>query len=370
MPRKTIYHADIEYLSILDENGNFDEALARDTLTVEDVKQLYEAMLFSRELDDVAFKLQRSGRMGTYPPNEGSEATTLGAARALTKGVDQIVGYYRENAAYHWHGLPMHLMYLHWLGDERGNMIPRELGVSPMCIEIGAQVLHAAGFAWAFKIRKEKRIVQCFLGDGATSTGDFHEGLNFASTFRLPCVFTCVNNGWAISVPTVKQTASETFAQKALGYGMPTVQVDGNDIFAVYKAHKIAVDRAREGLGPSFIEAVTYRMRDHTTADDARRYRPADELQAWSKRDPLHRTRKFLESKGQWNAQEQSRAEEKYRAQVQEIIKQAMETPTPQNSDVFDYVFAELPCQLRKQRDTMRTDSIGQDPEQIGLKRR
>jgi pyruvate dehydrogenase E1 component alpha subunit len=370
MPRKTIYHADIEYLSILDENGNFDEELARDTLKPDEVKSLYEAMLLSRELDDVAFKLQRSGRMGTYPPNKGSEATTLGAAHALTKGVDHILGYYRENGAYYLHGLPMHLMYLHWLGDERGNTIPRELGISPMCIEIGAQVLHAAGFAWAFKIRKEKRVALCFFGDGATSTGDFHEGLNFASTFRLPCVFTCVNNGWAISVPCSKQTGSETFAQKALAYGMPTVQVDGNDIFAVYKAHKQAVNRAREGLGPSFIEAITYRMGDHTTADDARRYRPAEDLQTWSKKDPMHRVRKYLELNGVWDPQQQSRAEQHAREQVQEIIHQAMETPPPPATDVFDYVFAELPCQVRKQRNTMRTDSIGQDPEQIGLKRR
>ena len=222
MPRKTIYHADIEHLSILDENGKLDEALARDTLEPDDVKPLYEAMLLSRELDDQAYKLTRSGRMGTYPPNSGSEATTLGAARALTKGVDHLIGYYRENAAYYLHGMPLHLMYLHWMGDERGNNIPRELAISPMCIEIGAQVLHAAGFAWAFKIRREKRVALCFVGDGATSTGDFHEGLNFASTFKVPCVFTCVNNGWAISVPTTKQTGSETFAQKALAYGMPT----------------------------------------------------------------------------------------------------------------------------------------------------
>jgi len=369
MPRKTIYHADIEYLQILDENGNFDEELARDTLNPEEVKSLYETMVLSRELDEAAFKLQRSGRMGTYPPNKGSEATTLGAARALSKGVDHLMGYYRENAAMYLHGLPMHMMYLHWLGDERGNAIPRELQISPMCIEIGAQVLHAVGFAWAFKIRQEKRVALCFLGDGATSTGDFHEGLNFASTFRLPCVFTCVNNGWAISVPCCKQTGSETFAQKGLAYGMPCVQVDGNDIFAVYKAHKQAVERAREGMGPSFIEAITYRMADHTTADDARRYRPADELAVWTKKDPLIRTRKFLESRGLWDASEQTRAEERARTFVQSVTKEAMEVTPPQATDMFNFVFEELPCQLKKQRDTLRTDSIGQDPEQIGLRR-
>jgi pyruvate dehydrogenase E1 component alpha subunit len=294
-----------------------------------------------------------------YPANDSQIAS------AISRAQENLLGQQKPDG--HWCGelyvdstlCSDYVLYLHWLGDERGNHIPRELAISPMCIEIGAQVLHAAGFAWAFKLRKEKRVVQCFMGDGATSTGDFHEGLNFAATYRLPCVFTCVNNGWAISVPTTKQTASETFAQKGLAYGMPCVQVDGNDIFAVYKAHKQAVNRAREGLGPSFIEAITYRMKDHTTADDARRYRPGDELEVWSKKDPLHRTRKYLEARGLWNTQEQTRADERVRAQAQEIIRKAVDVEPPTNTDVFDHVFAETPCQLRKQRDTMRTDSIG-----------
>ncbi len=168
----------------------------------------------------------------------------------MQKGVDQLVPYYRENSAMFLHGLPMHLMYQFWLGDERGNLIPKNVTMNPMCIEIGAQILHAVGIAWAFKIRKEKRVCLCFLGDGATSTGDFHEALNFASVMKTPTVFSCVNNGWAISVPSSKQTGSETFAQKALAYGMPTVQIDGNDVFAAYKVHKEAVDRGSRWRRP------------------------------------------------------------------------------------------------------------------------
>src|SRR4051794_17623024 len=235
MPQKTVYEARIDYLQILDEHGQLDQSLAKDTLSDDDVKQLYEQMIISREFDEQAFKLQRSGRMGTFPQNKGQEASALGAAKALRRGVDQLVPYYRENPAAFLHGLPMHYVLLFWMGDGRGNAVPRQYCINPLVVAIGTQTLHAAGIAWAFKLRKEDRIVNVFFGDGATSTGDFHEAMNFASVFQLPIVFTCLNNGFAISVPCCKQTAAQTFAQKALAYGMPTIQVDGNDLFAVYK---------------------------------------------------------------------------------------------------------------------------------------
>src|SRR5438105_11048605 len=227
MPRTTVYRAEIDYLQILDENGKLDEELARNTLSDADVLDLYERMIVCREFDETAFKLQRSGRMGTFPQNKGQEATALGAAKALRKGIDWIVPYYRENPALFLHGLPMHYILLHWMGDERGNAIPRNLCMNPICVAIGAQVPHAAGIAWAFKLRKEDRVVLCFAGDGATSTGDFHEGMNFAATMKVPAVFCCINNGYAISTACCRQTAAETFAQKALAYGMAAAQVDG-----------------------------------------------------------------------------------------------------------------------------------------------
>jgi len=214
MPLKTVFQAGVEYLQILDENANLDLSLSEGTLTDSDVADLYQRMIVAREFDEAAFKLQRSGRMGTYPQNKGQEATAIGAAKALTRGLDYIVPYYRENAGLFYHGLPMHYILLHWMGDARGNAVPANLCLSPTCVAIGAQMLHAVGIAWAFKLRKEPRVALCFLGDGATSTGDFHEAMNFASLMQVPVIFCCVNNGWAISVPCCKQTAAQTFAKR------------------------------------------------------------------------------------------------------------------------------------------------------------
>ncbi len=370
MPLKTVYHGEVRYLQILDESGVLDSELAAGTLSDVDVQLLYQEMVICREFDETAFKLQRSGRMGTFPQNKGQEAIAIGAARALTRGVDQIVPYYRENPALFHHGVPMHNLLLHWMGDERGNMLPANLASNPPCVAIGTQTLHAVGIAWAFKLRKEQRAVLCFFGEGATSTGDFHEAMNFASLLKAPVVFCCVNNQWAISTSASRQTASQTFAQKALAYDMPTMQVDGNDLFASYKATRDAVERARAGKGPSFIEALTYRLGDHTTADDARRYRPADELEAALKKDPIVRTRKYLESKGLWSDAQQAKAEERAKAIVHDVIAVATGIEKPSAEDLFDYTFAELPPALEKQKQTLRTDSIGQDPSQVRLQTR
>jgi pyruvate dehydrogenase E1 component alpha subunit len=370
MPIKTVYQASIDCVQILDEHGHLDTELAANTLTNDDVLGLYELMVISREFDETAFKLQRSGRMGTFPQNKGQEAVALGAAKALRRGVDYIVGYYRENPALFLHGLPMHQVLLHWMGDERGNAIPKKLAMSPICVAIGAQTLHAVGIAWAFKLRKEHRAVLCFFGDGATSTGDFHEAMNFASIFKVPAVFCCVNNGWAISTSCTKQTGAQTFAQKALAYGMPTVQVDGNDVFATYKVTRDAMARALAGKGPSFIEAITYRLGDHTTADDARRYRDPAELEAAMARDPLVRTRKYLESVGRWNPSRQETLEQRARVIAHEVAEAAMNIEKPEADDLFRHTFESLPDELVRQMQTMRTDSIGQNPEQVGLKSR
>jgi pyruvate dehydrogenase E1 component alpha subunit len=368
MPRKTVYEAKIDFLQILDENGVLDKELARDTLSDEEVVHLYDFMLTCRQLDEVAFKLQRSGRMGTYPQNKGQEAAAIGTAHAAKKGVDFLVPCYRENAALFMHGLPMEKVLLHWMGDERGNQIPEGVCQTPLCIPIGTQMLHATGIAWAFKLRKEPRVALTYFGDGATSEGDFHEAMNFASTLQVPVVFICQNNHWAISVPREMQMNSETVAQKAIAYGMPTIQVDGNDLFAVYKAAKEAIDRARGGGGPSFIEAVTYRLADHTTADDARRYRDPDELAAWTVRDPVIRLRKYLESKNLWDDDKQKKSEEKARAITNEVVKRAENIEKPTLADIFDFTYATLTPGLEMQKRTMRTSSLGQDPEQSGLK--
>ncbi len=367
MPRKSVYKAEIEYLQVMDEHGVIDAAQSRNTLSDEEILELFKFMQQCRQLDEIAFKLQRSGRMGTYPQNKGQEAAAIGTAYAAKKGQDFLVPCYRENAALFMHGLPMHYVLLHWMGDERGNQIPQGVQQLPLCIPIGTQMLHATGIAWSFKLRKEPKVALTYFGDGATSEGDFHEAMNFASVYQVPLVFICQNNQWAISVPRETQMHSKTVAQKALAYDMPTVQVDGNDLLAVYKVAKEAIDRARGGGGPSFIEAVTYRLADHTTADDARRYRDAKEVDSWLGRDPLIRLRKYLETKDLWDENKQKAHEEKCKAIVSEVVKTAEGIEKPSFDDIFDYTFAALNPELEKQKRTARTSSLGQNPEQVGL---
>lgn len=370
MPKKVVYEAKIEHMQILDEDGKLDQKLAKDTLTDEQVVYLYEQMSICRQYDEIAFKLQRSGRMGTYPQNKGQEANAVGAGLALEKGKDWLVPCYRENAALFMHGMPMHYVLLHWMGDERGNQIPQDCNITPLSIPIGTHMLHAVGIGWANKLRGDDSVVATFFGDGATSEGDFHAAMNFATVMHAPVIFYCQNNQWAISVPRESQMNSETVAQKAFAYDMPTIQIDGNDIFATYKATRDAAKRAREGGGPSFIEAVTYRLGDHTTADDARRYRDQAELDAWLGKDPLIRTRLYMESKGLWSDKQQTELEERAKRIVDEVAKTALEIEAPSNADFFDHMFAELPPDLARQRDTMRTSSLGLDPDQIGLNAR
>ncbi len=368
MPRRTVYEAKIEHLQILDEQGNLDKALAKDTLTDEQVLFAYEQMWVCRHLDEIAFKLQRSGRMGTYPQNKGQEANAVGSALACVKGTDWVVPCYRENAAMFLHGMPMHYVLLHWMGDERGNQIPEGVRMTPLSIPIGTHMLHATGIAWAMKLRGEEGCAITYFGDGATSEGDFHGAMNFASTLQVPVIFYCQNNQWAISVPREEQMNSPTVAQKALAYEMPTIQVDGNDLFAVYKATREARERAIKGGGPTFIEGVTYRLGDHTTADDARRYRDQAELDAWLEKDPLIRTRRYLEGKKKWDDKKQVALQEKAEKIVSEVVKTAEQIEAPSTTEFFDHMFAELPEDLKRQRDTMRTSSLGLYPEQAGLR--
>ncbi|CAN5844570.1 pyruvate dehydrogenase (acetyl-transferring) E1 component subunit alpha [soil metagenome] len=368
MPIRTAYTAKIDHLSILDEQGQLDDKLARTEtgaliLSDEQVLHLYERMVECRQLDEIAFKLQRSGRLYTYPQNKGQEACALGAGFAMRKGQDWIVPCYRENAALFMHGMPMGNVLLFWAGDERGSIIPEGVKITPIAIPIGTQMLHAAGIAWANKCRKEDSVVITFFGDGATSEGDFHEAMNFATVFNVPAIFFCQNNQWAISVPRDQQMASETVAQKALAYGAQCIQVDGNDIFAVYKATLEARERARNGGGVTLIEAITYRLGDHTTADDARRYRSGEEVDSWRGKDPMIRTRKYLEAKGLWNDAKQKTADERAEAMVKKIADDALNYPAPSTDEMFNYLYAEIPEELRRQRDTLRTNSLSMSPQ-------
>ncbi len=357
MPVETVYSTTIERVSILDENGKFDAKLGKDVISLKDAVALYEHMSICREYDMVAFKLQRSGRMGTYPQNWGQEATSTGAAYAM-EDRDWFVPAYRENAGMFWRGLPMEYVFWHWMGDERGNKIPDGMRTLPLSVPIGTQMLHAAGLAWAGKYRGDGSAAVTFFGDGASSEGDFHEAINFATTLQLPVVFFCQNNGWAISTPRKKNVGGETVAQRGLAYGARCVQVDGNDIFAVVKVVREALDRARNHFEVTFIEGVTYRMGDHTTADDARRYRDPAELEIWAKRDPLVRLRKYLEAHKAWDEKRQEALEARAKEHVAGVVARAEGIAKPDVADIFNYTYAALPASLIEQRRTMRTNSL------------
>jgi len=364
MPKTIAFKTEIERLSILDEHGNFDEKLGKGLIPDADLLKLYEAMVSCRHLDEVAFKLQRSGRMGTYPQNMGQEATSLGAAYALNKD-DWLVTCYRENCGLFWRGVPMEAILLHWMGDERGNAMPRPHYATPIAVPIGTQMLHATGLAWAAKYRGEKQIACTFFGDGATSEGDFHEACNFAANLDIPVIFVCQNNFWAISVPGKIQCSAPTVAQRGLAYGMPCLQVDGNDLFATVKAMRDAAEYARTNGKPYFIEMVTYRLGDHTTADDARRYRDQAEVDAWKAKDPIIRLRKHLEKTKLWDAKKEEALAAKVEADVAAAVARAENIEAPHASDFFNAMYEEIPADLARQRDTMQTHSLGQDPSEI-----
>ncbi len=364
MPAKVVYKTEIKSVSILDEKGQFDAKLGKGLIPDDDAVRLYEHMCVCRHLDEVAFKLQRSGRMGTYPENRGQEAASLGAAYAL-QSEDWLVPCYRENPGLFWRGLPMEYILLHWMGDERGNQIPDNLNITPLAIPIGTQMLHAAGLAWSNKYQKKDGIACTFFGDGATSEGDFHEAANFAANLDLPVIFVCQNNGWAISVPTKIQCSAPTIAQRGVAYGMECVQCDGNDIFAVTKVVRDAAQRARKENRPTFIEMVTYRLGDHTTADDARRYRDNEELESWKKKDPILRFQKYLAERDLWDESKQEAIDAKAKEEVSAAVKRAEGIASPETSDFFNAMYAELDDDLIQQRDTMCTHSLGLRPDEL-----
>jgi pyruvate dehydrogenase E1 component alpha subunit len=347
MPREIVTRFDVPILKILDEEGNCDEALKPD-LSDSQIKEIFELMILVRAFDDVAVKLQREGRIGTYASARGQEAAQVASVYALESS-DWMFPSFRENPAYIAMGLPMEMIYEYWGGDERGNKIPENINAFTVAVPVGTQIPHAVGFAWAAKLKGDRKAVLVYFGDGATSKGDFHEGANFAGTFKVPVVFLCENNQWAISVPRSRQTASQTLAQKALAYGFEGIQVDGNDVFAVYKATKEALEKARSGKGPTMIEYVTYRIADHTTSDDASRYRPKEEVEAWVKRDPIDRLRKYLQRKGLWNEEYEKGVQAEAMTKVQQAVRKA-ESITPQEiKDLFVWTYAELPAHLKTQ---------------------
>src|SRR2546422_1417139 len=322
--------------SYLAPDGTVLRPLPRFASDTDVLLSLYRGMVLTRAFDLKAVALQRTGRLGTYAVSLGQEAVAVGVASAM-RTEDVLLPSYRDNAALLWRGVNMEEILLYWGGDERGNRSSGPAHDFPYCIPVGSQAPQAAGVAYAFKFRKEPRVAVCLFGDGATSKGDVWEAMNFAGVWRLPRVFVANNNQWAISVPLKLQTASQTLAQKAIAAGFAGEQVDGNDVIAMRAAAADAIETARAGKGPRLIEAVTYRLSDHTTADDAARYRPPEEVQTRWKEEPIARLRGYLVSQKAWGKSQEEELAADCQKQIEAAIERYLATAPRAPQTMFDH---------------------------------
>jgi len=341
---------EIEYLQYLDADGK----LVRDDLPAfaRDVKQLvelYKLMLFVRVFDGKAIALQRTGKLGTYASCLGHEAAHVAIGSAMQED-DVFAPMYREYGAQFFRGVKPREVLLYWGGDERGNDFSGPAHDFAWCVPIATQCLHAAGSALAFKIRKEPRVAVTVVGDGGSSKSDFYGAINVTGAMQLPLVAVIVNNGWAISVPRKMQTGATTLAQKGIAAGLECLQVDGNDLIAMRAALDHAIKRARHGHGGMVIEAVTYRLSDHTTADDARRYRPDAEVKAAWDREPLKRIKTYLMSLNAWTEKEEEAWKADCATRVDAEVNAYLETKSQPVEAMFDFTYAEVPADLAVQR--------------------
>lgn len=339
-----------EPYAVLDAQGR----LRADTPAPLDDRATYHVlrtMMLTRHFDARAFSLQRQGRFGTFSPVHGQEAACLGAAVALDPGRDWLVPQYRELPALLHHGLPLERFALYFMGHPAGGYIPPDVRVLPLQIGIAAQLPHAVGLGWGLRHQGLDSVVVAFCGDGGSSEGDFHEALNLAGVRRAPVIFLVQNNGWAISTPTSSQTAANRLAARATGYGMPGYVVDGNDLFAVVDVVRAAVARARAGDGPTLVEAVTYRMGAHNTADDPGRYVDPALATTWQERDPILRLQRYLRGRGSWDDDTEQRVTEEVAAEVDAALQRAWAYPPPTAADLMDHVYAEEPARFTRQRE-------------------
>ncbi|MBI4146851.1 pyruvate dehydrogenase (acetyl-transferring) E1 component subunit alpha [Candidatus Woesearchaeota archaeon] len=352
---KTVKTFSVRYVQILDENGDVDKKL-EPKLSSQQLRELYKWMVVERVFDNTALSLQREGRIGTYAQSLGEEAVHVGSVYA-TSDADWVFPDYREHVAFLMKGVPVKSLFMHWGGSEDGMRLPEKSNIFPVCIPVGTQTLHGVGVALAAKIKKEKLATLTFVGDASTSTGDFHEGMNFAGTFMAPAVIVVRNNHWAISVPRTCndpdwggcQTRAETLAQKAIAYGIEGIQVDGNDILAVYSVVKKALDKARKGLGPTLVECICYRLGAHTTADDPTRYQDPKVVAAWMRKEPLARFQRYLKKKKLWDEKFEAAVQAEAKRMVQQGVQEA-EQHKPKATDMFDFVYEKLTPNLKKQR--------------------
>ena len=346
---KTIAHFEIQYTQFLDAEGKLTQALPVWANDTETLLTLYKNMVLARVFDTKAIALQRTGKMGTYAPIHGQEAIGTAMGNAMRKE-DVLVPYYRDYAAQIQRGVRMSEIYLYWGGDEQGSNFKDNKEDLPLCVPIASQCLHASGVAFALKYRQQKRVAVCAIGDGGTSEGDFYEALNVAGAWDLPVVFVINNNQWAISVPLSKQTRTETLAQKAIAAGFEGKQVDGNDIIAMRDILGSAIEKARSGGGPTLIEAMTYRLCDHTTADDAGRYQPKAEVENAKKYEPIGRFKRFLMEQHHWDDVKEAVLQEECAKKVQQAVEEYVNAPLQPIESMFDYHYETLPDYLIEQR--------------------
>ena len=346
-----------DVVRVLQEDGSLDPA-HDPGLSAADVLALYWAMVRTRLLDDRLVTLQRQERIGFHIGSLGEEATILGSAYAA-RPEDWLFPCYREFGAALWRGMPLQRYVDNMFGNAndlvKGRQMPdhytyRAGHFGSISSPIGTQIAQAVGFAWAAKIKKEDLVALAYFGEGATSSNDFHNAMNFAGVFKTPVVFVCRNNGWAISVPTERQTASATFAEKGIAYGMPGVRVDGNDLLAVIKVTRDAVARASRGEGPTIIEALTYRLSGHSTSDDPKAYRPEAWLDPWRSLDPIARVRQHLARTQGWSDEQDKAIEAECDAEIKACVAAAEKAPLPSLDSMFEDVYAEVPWHLAEQR--------------------
>ena len=327
----------------------------------DEVLHLYRHMVMTRQLDERLVALQRQGRIGFHVGSLGEEGAILGSAYAMRKG-DFLFPCYREFGAALMRGLELQVFVHNMFGNAKDTVLGRQMpdhytcrrvGWGSISSPVGTQITQAVGFAWGAKIQKKDVATLAYFGDGATSSSDFHSGMNFAGVFKIPTVFFCRNNGWAISVPVERQTASRTFAEKAAAYGVPGVRVDGNDLFAVVSTVRKAVERGVRGEGPTLIEAITYRMGGHSTSDDPNRYRGSEMLEPWASRDPIGRVRAYLEKHDLWDGAAEERLIAEVDASFKAAVRVAEQTPLPPLESMFEDVYARPPWHLQEQRQEM-----------------